>query len=76
MKILQAKKDLPDDTLYDAWRNTLSAVFLDEGEDVCAEGLKGDAYMRCRGDGVGERVEERDDMGPPWMRGGGIGDLA
>jgi hypothetical protein len=76
VKILQAEKDLPDDALYDAGRNTLSAIFLDKGEDVGAEGLKGDAYMSCRGDGVGERIEEGDDVCPPWMRGGGIGDLA
>lgn len=76
VKILQAKKDLPDDTLYYARSNTLPAVFLDEGKDVCAEGLKGDAYMSCRGDGVCERIEEGDYMRPPWMRGGGIGDLA
>lgn len=75
VKILQAKKDLPGDTLYDARGNTLPAVLLYEGEDVCAEGLKGDAYVGCRGDGVGERIEEGDDMVPPWMRGGGIGDL-
>lgn len=48
VKILQAEKDLPGDTLYDAWRNTLPAVFLDEGEDVCAEGLKSDTDMGCR----------------------------
>ena len=48
VKILQAEKDLPDDALHDGRRNALSAIFLDEGEDVCAEGLKGDAYMRCR----------------------------
>lgn len=76
VKILQAEKDLPGDTLYDARRNTLPTVFLDEGEDVCAEGLKGDTYMGRRGDGVGEGIEEGDDMGPPGMRGGGIGDLA
>ncbi len=76
VKILQAEKDLPGNTLYDARRNTLPAVFLDEGEDVCAEGLKGDTYMGCRGDGVCERIEEGDDMGPPRMRGGGIGDLS
>lgn len=76
VKILQAEEDLPGDTLYDGGRNTLSAVFLDEGEDVCAEGLKGDTYMGSRGEGVGERIEEGDDMGPPGMRGGGIGDLA
>ena len=75
MKILQAEKNLPGDALYDARGNTLPAVFLDEGEDVCAEGLKGDTDMGGRGDGVGERIEEGDDMGPPWMRGGGIGDL-
>ena len=62
VKILQAEKDLPGDTLYNARRNALPAVFLDEGEDVCTEGLKGDAYMSCRGDGVGERIEEGDDM--------------
>jgi len=76
VKILQAEKDLPDDTLYYGRRNTLPAVLLDEGEDVCAEGLKGDAYMSCRGDSVGERIEEGDDMWAPWMRGGGIGDLS
>jgi hypothetical protein len=76
VKILQAEKDLPGDTLYDARGNTLPAVFLDEGEDVCAEGLKGDTYVGYRGDGVGERIEEGDDIGAPWMRGGGIGDLA
>ena len=75
VKILQAEKDLPDDTLYDAGGNTLPAILLDEGKDVCAEGLKGDAYMSSRGDGVGERVEEGDDVSPPWMRGGGIRDL-
>ena len=48
VEILQAEKDLPGDTLHDAWRNTLPAVFLDEGEDVCAEGLKGDTDMSCR----------------------------
>lgn len=76
VKILQAEKDLPGDTLYDARGNTLPAVLLDEGEDVCTEGLKGDTYVGHRGDGVGERIEEGDDMVPPWMRGGGIGDLA
>jgi hypothetical protein len=76
VKILQAEKDLPGDTLYDARRDTFPTVFLDEGEDVCAEGLKGDAYMGCRGDCVGERIEEGDDMGPPGMRGGGICDLS
>ena len=76
VKILQTEKDLPDDTLHDARRDTLPTVFLDEGEDVCAEGLKGDAYMSRRGDCVGERIEKGDDVGPPWMRGGGIGDLA
>lgn len=76
VKILQAEKDLPGDTLYDARRDTFPAVFLDEGEDICAEGLKGHAYMDCRGDRVGERIEEGDDMGPPGMRGGGICDLS
>jgi len=76
VKILQAEKNLPGDTLYDARRNTFPAVFLDEGEDVCSEGLKGDAYMGCRGYGVGERIEEGDDMRPPGMGGGGNGDLA
>ena len=76
VKILQAEKDLPGDALYNRRRNTLPAIFLDEGEDVCAEGLKGDAYMGGRGDGVGERIEEGDDVGPSGMRGGGICDLA
>lgn len=76
VKILQAEKDLPGDTLYDARGDTLPAIFLDEGEDVCAEGLKGDTYMGCRGDGVCEGIEEGDDMGPPVMRGGCISDLS
>jgi len=36
VKILQAKKDLPGDILYDTRRNALPAVFLDEGEEVYA----------------------------------------
>lgn len=76
VKILQAKKDLPRDTLNDAGRNAFLAVLLDEGEEVRAERLKGDAYVGCGRDGMGERVEKGDDMRPPGMRGGGVGYLA
>jgi hypothetical protein len=56
VKILQTEKDLPGNTLYDARRNTLPTVFLDDGEEMCAERLKGDTYMGRGGDLVGERI--------------------
>lgn len=76
VKILQAEENLPSDTLDDAGRNSFLAVLLDEGEEVCAERLKGDTYMGCGRDCVGEGVKKGDDMRPPGMRGGGVGYLA
>jgi hypothetical protein len=76
VKILQAEKNLPGDTLDDAGRNAFPAVLLDEGEEVCAKGLKSDAYMGPGGDCVGERIEKGDNMSPSGVRGGGIGYLA
>lgn len=76
VKILQAEKNLPGDTLDNAGRNAFLAVLLDEGEEVCAERLKGDAYVGCGRDGMGERVEKGDDMRPPGVRGGCVGYLA
>lgn len=76
VKILQAEKNLPGDTLDNAGRNAFFAVLLDEGEEVCAERLKGDAYVGCGRDCMGERVEKGDDMRPPGVRGGCVGYLA
>ena len=62
MKILETEKDLFDDTFDDTRSKTFPAILLDEGKEVFAEWFKGDAYVGCRRDRVGERVEKVDDM--------------
>ena len=76
VKILQAEENLPGDTLDDARRNALPAVFLDEREEVCAERLKSDAYVGSGGDRVGEGIDKGDNMRPSGVRGGCVGYLA
>ena len=56
MKILETEKDLLRDTFDDTRSNTFLAILLDEGQEVFAEWLKGDAYVSCRRNRVGERV--------------------
>jgi hypothetical protein len=68
MKILETTKDLFGDTFNDTRSNTFPAILLDEGKEVFAEWLKGDAYVSCRRDRVGKRVEKVDDMRFSWMR--------
>ncbi len=67
---------MPGNAFDDARGNAFPAVLLDEGEQVCTEWFKGDAYMGRGGDGVDERVEKGDDIGPAGVRRGGIGYLA
>jgi hypothetical protein len=68
MKILETAKDLFGDTFNDTRSNTFPAILLNEGKEVFAEWLKGDAYVSCRRDRVGKRVEKIDDMRFSWMR--------
>ena len=62
MEILETEKDLFDDTFNDTRSKTFPTILLDEGKEVFAEWFKGNAYMSCRRDRVGKRVEKVDDM--------------
>jgi len=75
MKILETAKDLFGDTFNDTRGKTFPAILLDEGKKVFAEWLEGDAYVGCRRDRVGERVEKVDNMRSSRMRRGCVGYL-
>ena len=47
MKILETEKDLFRDTFNDTRSNTFPAIRLDEGQEVFAKWLKGNAYVGC-----------------------------
>jgi hypothetical protein len=76
VEILEAEENLPGDAFDHTLGNTFLAVLLDKREKVFSEGLEGDTYMGHGRDGMGERVEKVDDMGPSWMRRGSVGDLS
>ena len=75
MKILETAKDLFGDTFNNTRSKTFPAILLDEGKEVFPEWLESDAYVGCRRDRVGERVEKVDNMCSSGMRWGCVGYL-
>jgi len=76
VKVFQTEENLLGDALDYTRRDAFLAVLLDEREEVGAERLEDNAYVGRGGDGVGKRIEKGYDVSSPWMREGGIGDLA